>query len=70
MKVIAEFDETDYGLLCKPDEVALVMASLNALYGVIWTEACYDADTESTQKMCRRLLPHIQKLNEILRFKR
>lgn len=68
MQVIIEVDEKAYGLLCKPEEVALVMSSLNSLYGVIWTEACYDADTESTQKLCRRLLPDIQKLNEILAF--
>ena len=70
MRVIAELDEKAYGMLCKPDEVALVMSSLNTLYGVIVTEACYDADTESTQKLCRSLLPDIQKLNAILQFKK
>ena len=70
MRVIAEVDEKAFGMLCKPDEVALVMFSLRELYGVIWTEACYDAENESTQRMCRRLLPHIQKLNGILEFKK
>ena len=70
MKVIAEFDEKEFGFLCKAIEVKDVMAHLNKLYGVIWTEACYDAETESTQKLCRTILPHIQELNTILRFKK
>lgn len=57
-------------VMCKPEDVALVQASLNAMYGTIWTEACYDAETESTQTMCRSLLPHIETLNRIMRFKR
>ena len=70
MKVIAEFDEKQLGLLCKASEVKNVMSCLNKLYSVIWTEACYDAETESTQKLCRKILPHIQKLNTILGFKK
>lgn len=42
---------------------------LTDLYCKIWTEACYDADCEATQKYARTLLPSIQKLNESLKFK-
>lgn len=70
MKVIAEFDEKELGLLCKASEVKTVMSELNTLYGIIWTDACYDADSEATQKFSRRLLPHIQALNAIIGFKK
>ena len=46
------------------------MRHLNQLYALIWTEACYDPDTEDTQKYAARLLPHIEALNKELKFKR
>jgi hypothetical protein len=70
MKVIAEVDETAYGLLCKPDEVQPLMDALSRLYGIIWTEACYDAYNKDTEAFARRLLPLIQKCNEILQFRK
>jgi len=47
-----------------------VMGLLRDLYGKIWTEACYDPDNMQSEKYARRLLPGIQKLNELLHFKR
>lgn len=70
MKVLAEIDEKEFGLLCRPSEVAPLMKALSELYSVIWTEACYDASNEHTQKLCRQLLPNIQAANKILQFKK
>jgi hypothetical protein len=70
MRVIAEIDEKDYGLLCKPSEVEPLMKALSNIYGLIWCEACYDPDNESTQKFARRLLDDIQFVNSILQFKK
>lgn len=39
------------------------------LYAAIWVNACYDPDNEQVEKFCVPLLPKIQRLNEILRFK-
>ncbi len=70
MKVIAEVNEKEYGLLCKPSEVQPLMAALGQLYSLIWPEACYDPMTKETEAFARRCLPHIQALNEILHFKK
>ena len=70
MKVLAEVDETKYGLLCTVDEVAPLMAALGRLYSQIWCEACYDAYNEGTQKLARELLADIQYVNSILKFKK
>lgn len=43
--------------------------NLRELYGKIWCEACYDSYDESTKKFASELLPHIQALNRILKFK-
>lgn len=42
---------------------------LYKLYEQIWLEACYDADSEDSQKFAQKLLPHIQALNDELKFK-
>ena len=70
MKVIAEIDEKEYGLICKLSEVEPLMKALGAMYCIIWPEACYDPLNASTRKLAEELLPHIQKANEILRFKK
>jgi hypothetical protein len=70
MKVEVEIDETQFGLLCKPDEVQKLFTALDAVYGSLWCEACYDATNDSTQKLAERLLPHMQIANKILRFKK
>ena len=70
MKVTAEVDEKAYGLLCKPEDVQPPMKALSKVYSLIWIEACYDAYNDSTQKLCREMLPHIEKANEILKFKK
>lgn len=69
MQVLVEIDESQYGLLCKRDEVAPLMKELSALYGAIWTEAKYDPYNEDTRTFAARLLPMIQAANKILRFK-
>jgi hypothetical protein len=43
---------------------------LCALYRDIWIEAHYDPDNERTEKYAKKLLPAIQRLNKILKFKR
>jgi len=70
MRVIAEIDEKQYGLLCKVDEVKPLMEALGRLYGKIWCEACYDPANEGTQKFSRDLLEDIQFTNTILGFKK
>ena len=53
-------------------EVALdpeAAALLSKLYGLIWTEACYDPSTEGSEKFARECLPLIKRLNEMWRFK-
>ena len=42
---------------------------LNELYRKIWTEACYDPDTEQSRAFAKTLLKPIQDLNKILKFK-
>lgn len=44
--------------------------ALTKLYGLIWVEARYDPDNQSTQKFAERLLPHIQLLNKKWGFKK
>lgn len=68
--VMAEVDETKYGLLCKPEDVKELMAALNRLYAAIWIEACYDASSKETETLCRQLLDDIQAANKILKFKK
>ena len=40
------------------------------LYSKIWCEACYDPMNESSRKFAHTLLPDIQSLNDILKFKK
>lgn len=68
IKVEAEIDETQYGLLCKPEQVKPLFAALNRLYATIWIESCYDPYSEETLKLCRKLLDDIQAVNDILPF--
>jgi hypothetical protein len=70
VKVIAEVDEKEYGLLCKPSEVEPLMKALRSLYSIIWPEACYDALNKDTEKFAQDLLPWIQQVNDILGFKK
>lgn len=41
---------------------------LYELYKMIWLESCYDPDTEETRQFAKKLLPHIQALNKVLKF--
>lgn len=42
---------------------------LYKLYREIWCQACFDPDTVEIGEFCgRKLLPHISRLNKILRF--
>lgn len=43
---------------------------LTDLYGRIWAEAHYDPDNEHTEKFSRRLWPTVQRLNELMGFRR
>ena len=70
MKVIAEIDEKEYGLLCKPSEVQPLMQALSRVYSLIWCEACYDPYNEETRKFAQRMLEDIQLANKILQFKK
>ena len=70
MKIVAEFDEQAHGYFCQSDEVPVVMKALNELYGKIWCEAMYDPQNTATQAFADTLLPHIEKLNAIIRFKK
>ena len=69
MKVIAEVNEKEYGLLCKPSDVEPLMQALGELYQIIWIEAHYDPANEHTETFALKLLSLIDKANEILRFK-
>jgi len=42
---------------------------LNALYSKIWCASCYDPLNDEENRFALRLLPHIKRLNEILKFK-
>ena len=70
MKVEAEFNAQDYGLICKVNEVTPLYEALARLYQQIWIEACYDAYNAETRALCRRLLADIQVCNAILQFKK
>jgi hypothetical protein len=43
---------------------------LDDLYGAIWIEAIYDARSVESQLFAKKLLPTIQKVNKILKFKK
>lgn len=45
------------------------LAHLREIYSAVWTEANYDPYNADTEKFAKRLLPHIQALNEELKFK-
>lgn len=68
MKVEVEINETKLGLQ-RVENLQEAYKALRDLYGMIWCEACYDPDNEIIEKYARRLLPLIQKANEILGFK-
>ena len=70
MKVLAEFDETQYAYLCQPKEVQPLFEALDRLYGTIWVESCYDHYDDNTKRMCGRMLDDIKLVNSILRFKK
>ena len=70
MRIIAEVDEKDYGLLCKPSEVKPLMAALARVYGQIWCEACYDPYNDSTRQFAKKMIDDIQFANSILHFKK
>lgn len=70
MKVEIEIDEKKYGLLCCQHDVDEAMKLLHDLYSMIYIEAKYDPYSEETEKYANRLLPGIQRLNEILKFKK
>ncbi len=70
MKVEIEIDESQYGLLCKPEEVEQLFKALRLLSGMIWAEAFYDPYNESTQKFARRLDPHMEEVAKIIKFKK
>jgi hypothetical protein len=70
MKITVEVDETKLGFLANPEEIPVLMKALCELYGQIWCEACYDATNEQMEKFARRLLPHIEAVNAILKFKK
>lgn len=42
---------------------------LRDVYGVLWTNACYDPDSEQIQKFSKPLSDKMMKLNETLKFK-
>jgi hypothetical protein len=70
MKVIAEFDETQYGLLCKPDEVKPLFKALSELESKLWCEAFYDPYNEHTRKFAKELMPFMDEVKKILQFKK
>lgn len=70
MKVTAEFDETQYGYLCRPEEVRPLFEALNRLYGTIWVESCLDHYSQQTRELCGKLLDDIERCNKILKFKK
>lgn len=56
MEAVVELDEE-----CK--------RHLRSLYTAIWTEAVYDPFNKATQEYAQGLLPHIEALNEQMKFK-
>lgn len=66
-KIIDELqDINSYSLQIESEEVKSL---LYKLYSTIWTEACYDPLNDSTRVLCEKMLPHITRLNELLKFK-
>lgn len=59
-------DEESYSLQIDSKEVKSL---LYKLYSTIWTEACYDPLNDGTNFICKKMLPHITRLNELLKFK-
>lgn len=47
-----------------------VIEHLNNLYSKIWCNASYDPDNKETQIFSKKLLPDIEALNDIFKFKR
>lgn len=73
MKEIKKIDENtvdiDGETYVRPFDEPKVLKLLSDLYGLIWVEAVYDPNTKETEEYSRRLLPIIQELNGILKFK-
>jgi hypothetical protein len=69
MKKVIDIDLQKLGLV-EIKELDVALHELHELYGLIWCEAAYDPDNEITQKFARKLLPHIKKANEVLKFKK
>ena len=71
MKINAtvELDPEVVGVLCPPHQAKDLLKALNELYALIWPEACYDPYNDSTRTFARKLLPHIETCNEIMKFK-
>lgn len=66
-KIIDELQDINtYQLQIESKEVKSLLYNL---YSTIWTEACYDPLNDSTRVLCEKMLPHITRLNELLKFK-
>jgi hypothetical protein len=46
-----------------------VRHELNELYSKVWTQCCYDPDSREISAYAETLLPHVRRLNDILKFK-
>ena len=71
MKVAVEMDLdlATYGYVEK-DKLAEAFKELSELYAQIWIEAVYDPYNEHYKKFAKKLLPHIQKANDLLEFRK
>lgn len=43
---------------------------LNKIFGIVWIECCYDPKNDSTREFAERLLPSLERLQELLKFKK
>ena len=68
MKLEFDIVPQEHGLMPQKN-VEEAFKAIHDLYGDIWCEACYDPTNEDYRKFARRLLPKIEKANEILGFK-
>lgn len=69
-RVVLEIDPADYGLQPGPKELKRAYDLLSEVYGVLWTNASYDPDSQATKIFSAPLFKKMSEANEILGFKK
>jgi hypothetical protein len=46
------------------------LKAFGEIYGLVWTEACYDPYNEQTRKFAKKVWPHVLLINEALKIRK